>query len=73
MGNYLAALTPLPAGIEQQPAVQRLQWFSKGIYRVVPEGDAVVISDLRIGMHLDFAFAFRAVEIGNPLSKPIAP
>jgi inner membrane protein len=63
----------LLAGIEQEPAVQRLRWFTKGLYRVVPAGHGVVISDLRMGVDPDYVFAFRVAEIGNPHPRPIVP
>jgi inner membrane protein len=63
----------LLAGIEQEPAVQRLRWFTKGLYRVVPAGHGVVISDLRMGVDPDYVFGFRVAEIGNPHPRPIVP
>ncbi len=63
----------LLADIEEAPAVQRLRWFTKGLYRVVADGKSVVISDLRMGMEPDYAFAFRVANIGNPHSIPIVP
>jgi inner membrane protein len=63
----------LLAGIEGNPAVRRLQWFTRGLYRVVPDGDGVVVSDLRMGMDPDYVFSFRVAEIGNPHPTPVAP
>ncbi len=63
----------LLTGIEESPSVQRLRWFTKGFYRVVPEGNGVVISDLRMGVDPDYVFAFRVAEIGNPRLKTIVP
>jgi inner membrane protein len=63
----------LLAAIKKEPAVQRLQWFTKGLYRVVPAGHGVVISDLRMGVDPDYVFAFRVAEIGNPHSRSIVP
>jgi inner membrane protein len=63
----------LLSGIEETPSVQRLQWFTKGLYRVVPDGRSVVISDLRMGVDPDYVFAFRIAELSNPHSIPVAP
>jgi len=63
----------LLTGIEEESAVQRLQWFTKGLYRVVPADDGVVISDLRMGVDPDYVFAFRVAEIGNPHPRPVVP
>jgi inner membrane protein len=37
-------------GIEDHWPVQRLQWFSRGIYSIAQIQDDIVISDLRIGV-----------------------
>jgi inner membrane protein len=63
----------LLAGIEEEPTVQRLRWFTKGLYRVVPAGHGVVISDLRMGLDPDYVFAFRIAETSNPHSRSIVP
>jgi len=63
----------LLAGIEEAPTVQRLQWFTKGLYRVVPAGDGVVISDLRMGMEPNYVFSFRVAEISNPHARTVVP
>jgi inner membrane protein len=63
----------LLTGIENAPAVERLRWFTKGLYRVVPDGEGVVISDLRMGVEPDFVFAFRVAERGNPHPTRIVP
>jgi inner membrane protein len=53
----------LLAAIEQEPAVQRLCWFTKGLFRVVQASEGVVINDLRMGVDPDYVFAFRVAEI----------
>ncbi|MEJ2576005.1 MAG: metal-dependent hydrolase [Gammaproteobacteria bacterium] len=53
-------------------AVQRLQWFTKGFYRVDRKGDAIVMTDLRMGLEPDYVFRFRVGEIGNPHATPVA-
>jgi inner membrane protein len=53
--------------------VERLTWFTKGLYRVVPDGNGVVISDLRMGVEPDYVFAFRVAEMSNPHPRPIVP
>ncbi|MGB5834685.1 MAG: metal-dependent hydrolase [Thiohalocapsa sp.] len=63
----------LLTGIEELPSVQRLQWFTKGLYRVMPDGNDVVIGDLRMGVEPDYVFAYRVAEIGKPHPRPIFP
>lgn len=63
----------LLAGIDEKPTVQRLRWFTKGLYRIVPDSRSVVISDLRMGIHPDYVFAFRVAEMSNPHPRPIVP
>jgi len=63
----------LLAGIEQEPAIRRLRWFTKGLYRVMPTGEGIVISDLRMGVDPDYVFSFRVAGIGNPHPRPGVP
>jgi inner membrane protein len=65
--------TGLLRGIEDDWAVQRLQWFTHGFYSVSRLADAVVISDLRMGWEPEYVFRFAVADIGNPHAKPIAP
>jgi len=63
----------LLAEIEQLASVQRLQWFTKGFYRVGLEGRSVVMTDLRMGVDPDYVFAFRVAELANPHSRALVP
>jgi inner membrane protein len=60
-------------GIAEAWAVQRLQWFSKGFYAVAREGDAVTITDLRMGLEPNYVFRFKVGEIGNPHAVATVP
>ena len=51
--------------------VQRLQWFTHGFYKVSQESEAVVISDLRMGLEGDYVFRFQVAELNNPHPTPI--
>ncbi len=53
--------------------VQRLRWFSRGIYSVSRRADDIVITDLRMGTEPSYAFSFKVGEIGNPHPKPVVP
>jgi inner membrane protein len=44
--------------LENEWAVQRLQWFSKGFYKVGRAGDDIVLSDLRMGVEPLYFFSF---------------
>ena len=61
----------LLAGLESHWPVTRLQWFTKGFYRVGREGQDVVITDLRMGVEDYYAFRFKVGRVGNPHSKPM--
>lgn len=52
--------------------VKRLQWFSKGYYKVWQRGGDVVVSDLRMGYEPDYVFSFVIGKVGNPHVKPVA-
>jgi inner membrane protein len=44
-------------------AVQRLQWFSKGFYKVSRVGDDILISDLRMGVEPLYFFTFAVGKV----------
>ncbi|MDT0595749.1 metal-dependent hydrolase [Glaciecola petra] len=44
--------------ISQEWGVQRLQWFTKGLYSVRAYGNKVVLSDLRMGVECNYVFNF---------------
>lgn len=44
--------------ISQEWGVQRLQWFTKGLYSVRAYGDKIVLSDLRMGVECNYVFNF---------------
>ena len=58
-------------GLEEHWPVRRLQWFTKGFYSVGREGDAVVMTDLRMGLEPGYVFRFKVGEIGNPHARPL--
>jgi len=60
-------------GIEDHWPVQRLQWFSRGIYAVARMQDDIVISDLRMGIEPNYVFRFKVGEISNPHARPVIP
>jgi inner membrane protein len=63
----------LLAGLEENWPVRRLRWFTKGFYSVSRLGDAVVITDLRMGLDPDYVFRFKVGEVGNPHARPATP
>jgi inner membrane protein len=63
----------LLSGIEDQWAVQRLQWFTKGFYRVAENQNKVVITDLRMGLEGSYVFNFAVGEKENPESAEALP
>jgi inner membrane protein len=59
--EYLSS-TELLAELEENWGVQRLQWFTKGLYSIKLQGEKVILSDLRMGVEGSYIFSF---EIGN--------
>ncbi len=54
----LELLTP----IENNWTVKRLQWFTKGFYKVSELNDGVVITDIRMGFEPQYVFNFKVAE-----------
>ncbi len=71
--NYFPSDEALVAGLEGHWPVARLKWFSKGFYSVRRIGDAIVISDLRMGVEPNYVFRFKVGETGNPHPRPTVP
>jgi inner membrane protein len=72
--------TELLRDIENEWAVQRLQWFTKGSYAVRQIDDNVVLSDLRMGAECAYVFNFNVgkitangVELGDLEKTTIRP
>ncbi|MGI9384731.1 MAG: metal-dependent hydrolase [Methyloligellaceae bacterium] len=51
-------LANAPSGFDPSQSVRRLEWFTDGFYTYRNTGDAVSITDLRIGYHPFFVFSF---------------
>lgn len=54
-------------------AVQRLQWFSKGFFKVSNDIDKIVITDLRMGWESFYVFSFAVGIIDNNGIQAIEP
>lgn len=64
--EHYASDEGLLRGIETYWPVTRLQWFTKGFYRLQRRGDDVVMTDLRMGAEGYYVFNFKVGEVGNP-------
>ena len=60
----------LLGGLEDHWPVTRLQWFTKGFYRVSEIDGEVVMTDLRMGIEGSYVFRFKVGVAGNPNSLP---
>lgn len=58
-------------GLEDDWATRRLQWFTKGFYTLQRRGEAVVLSDLRMGFEPNYVFTFKLGTLGNPHTTPL--
>ena len=54
-------------------AVQRLQWFTKGFYRVREDEQGIVLTDLRMGQEPFYVFSFRVGRRASPQIVPVFP
>ncbi len=68
-----ASDSALLRGLETDWTVNRLQWFTRGFYRVREVDNGVVISDLRMGLEPHYVFNFRVARISNPHPEPVVP
>jgi len=50
--------------------VQRLRWFTKDFYAVETVGEAIAITDLRMGVEPDYVFSFQVGRLANPHPEP---
>lgn len=57
-------------GLAEHWPVQRLRWFTHGFYAVQQRDDAIVLSDLRMGLEPYYVFQFKVAEMGNPHPVP---
>ncbi|MCG6888439.1 MAG: metal-dependent hydrolase [Gammaproteobacteria bacterium] len=71
--SHYPSARELLAGIEDYWPVQRLQWFSQGIYAVARVQDDIIISDLRMGIEPNYVFRFKVGEVSNPHARPSVP
>lgn len=63
----------LVACLEETPAFQKLDWFSRGYFRADLVGDEIVMSDLRMGLTPGYAFRFVIAEREETGIKLIGP
>lgn len=49
--------------IQDEWAVQRLRWFTKGIYSIKQETNKLILSDLRMGLECRYVFNFEVGEV----------
>lgn len=60
-------------GIADHWSVERLQWFTHGFYSVKKIDEAVVMTDLRMGLEPDYVFQFKVADHANPHPLPVTP
>ena len=59
-------------GIELHPPVAKLKRFTRGYYALSQEGDAVVMTDLRMGAEPNYVFRFRVGQATGSVITPVA-
>ncbi len=63
----------LVAGLGDNDAFQKLEWFSRGFYRAELEGRQIVVSDLRMGLTPSYVFRFAIAEQRGDIVAAISP
>lgn len=58
-------------GLDGHWPLQRLQWFTKGFYKVSRKEGKVVISDLRMGYEPDYVFSYVVGEVDGARVVPV--
>jgi len=61
------------AHVRHVDAVNQLAWFNHGFMRTQVVGDALVLSDLRMGLEPDYLFSFVVAERDGDTWRAIAP
>jgi len=61
----------LLSGIQESWPVKRLEWFTKGYFKVEQRSDEIIISDLRMGMEPNYVFSFAVGQSANAQVVPI--
>jgi len=61
--NHYRSENELLESLQDEWAVQRLQWFSKGFYKVSRFDDDIVLSDLRMGVEPLYFFSFAVGKV----------
>ena len=62
-----------PVNAELSGSVARLEWFTGGFFSYRIEGNALIMSDLRIGFSPSFVFSFKVAEALGGKFKAISP
>ncbi|MBK6613900.1 metal-dependent hydrolase [Ottowia sp.] len=71
--THHASDTAALAEVAGAPAVRRLNWFNHGFMRAQARGDALVLSDLRMGLEPAYTFNFAVAARAGGRWRPIAP
>ena len=61
-------------GLPAAPDIERLEWFTKGFYKVLEKDGRIIFTDLRMGHEPNYAFRFDVgpdLEAARQLASPI--
>ncbi len=62
-----------PDGVKVSDSVRRLEWFTDGFYSYHDKGEALAITDLRIGFHPTYVFSFEFARRNGSSYDDVAP
>jgi inner membrane protein len=63
----------LADALSDREYVRKIDWFSHGFYALERRGDAVLISDLRLGVEPDYVFTFKIGEFKSAEAIAMRP
>lgn len=55
------------------PALQRIDWFTQGLFKLEKQGDQIIATDLRMGMEPAYFFRFKLAEDNGHGVEPATP
>ncbi len=63
--------TALVQGLENHPPAQKLKWFTRGYFAASLDGDAIIMTDLRMGSEPNYVFRFKVAETAKSSPKRV--
>ena len=78
-GNQPIILKTYPRGaelidkVDHYPSYKRINWFTRGLFKLELQSNQVIVSDLRMGMEPSYFFRFQIAEKQQQRFMPVTP